>query len=535
MKKPDNIIFICIDALRFDCIGVEKNKTLIEKYISEQCVDTPTIDFLATRGVRFSQAVTAAPYTTSSIASLLTGVYPPAHGMREFFRRKLGKDRMTMTEFLRGKDYTPVYSCEFPYSDLLDLCRGADYNFDGKDNALFDFLKNHKKNIFLFSHFFDTHDPYSYCENEIYPGYNDDYFQHFKFLKNEYKIEVKENKPYRAAYRNFLKNFYAESKISLIFEEYIKGVNKFDNGRLRIFIEKLSELGMLENSLFVVFSDHGEGPCKSHFGHGADLYDGILRIPLIFYFPGIFPKGQVIDYQVRTIDIFPTIIDLCASEKEYGELKARHNLEGETLLPFIFNGLDKHLPAYSEVWMHNASQEEIADFIDKCVEEKELYKPSYTNSVYQRSMRIPEYKCIMQGDSSLMDGDIKITGTDEEFIRSLYRNILRRIEDESGFNDWISKLKKNDIDRSELIIRFKTTEEAKNLSKLFDLKSDPFETKNLLRGNNISQYYPLFKKLSEMIELINLAGAEKSEEIYFFSSEERDEVEKKLKNLGYLG
>ena len=153
-------------------------------------------------------------------------------------------------------------------------------------------VTDNRKNIFLFAHFFDTHDPYGYCENEIYPGYNDDYFQHFQDLKDRYKLDFSEERPYREEYRNVLKNLYAESDITTILEEYIKGVAKFDTGRFHIFIETLSKLGMLENSLLVIFSDHGEGLMS--MAKCIMVYRFMRRwfgFPSFCVYPAGFPKG----------------------------------------------------------------------------------------------------------------------------------------------------------------------------------------------------------------------------------------------------
>jgi len=536
MNKPQNIILICIDALRFDCIGLEKNKTLVSQYISKQAIRTPVIDSIAEKGVRFSQTITTSSYTTSSHASLFTGLNPPGHGLREFFGKTLRKNKVTLAEVLKNNGYRTVHSCEFPYSHLVGLSKGVEHQFHGRDNKLFEFLKKRRKeNIFLFAHFFDIHDPYGYCENEIYPGYNDDYFNNFEKLKKMANVPCEGEKPYRKEYRDILKHYYKASDFSALFTEYVNGIKKFDNGRFRIFMENLKALGMLENTLLILFSDHGEGPCQSHFGHGADLYDGIIRIPLMMVYPGTFPDDLEVNSQVRTIDIFPTILELILNKNEFDTFTETNNHDGVSLLPYIFTDEKRDLPAYSEVWMQNASAEEMTRFIDTCVAKDKLYKPTYTSSIYQRSIRTPEFKCILQGNMDLVDGIIKIGGTDEEYVRSLYRNILRRIEDEAGLSDWIKKLQQNEVERQDLIDIFRQTPEAKNINRLFNLKTDPFELENLLKENDFATCLPVFKKFVGMIDRINDTGIADYDEIFYSSEEERDRVERELKNLGYLG
>ena len=72
------------------------------------------------------------------------------------------------------------------------------------------------------------------------------------------------------------------------------------------------ELGLAENTIFVVMSDHGEymtehGWCFGHWDR--DLYDPILRVPLVIAGPGI-PSGEVVKDPVQLVDIAPTILDL---------------------------------------------------------------------------------------------------------------------------------------------------------------------------------------------------------------------------------
>ena len=73
----------------------------------------------------------------------------------------------------------------------------------------------------------------------------------------------------------------------------------------------LKERGLLEDTLVVFFSDHGEGLGNhDHVGHISQLYDSLIHVPLIFNWPGRLPVGTVIDASVSLIDVFPTISEL---------------------------------------------------------------------------------------------------------------------------------------------------------------------------------------------------------------------------------
>jgi arylsulfatase A-like enzyme len=73
----------------------------------------------------------------------------------------------------------------------------------------------------------------------------------------------------------------------------------------------LSELGMIDGTLVVVTSDHGEGlGDHGHVGHISQLYDSLLHVPLILTWPGRLPEGVTVDEPVSLVDLFPTVVEL---------------------------------------------------------------------------------------------------------------------------------------------------------------------------------------------------------------------------------
>lgn len=92
----------------------------------------------------------------------------------------------------------------------------------------------------------------------------------------------------------------------------------------------LERLGLLENTLFVVTSDHGEAIYKSDYfiGHGHQTYDDITHVPMVMLYPGKIAPGTVVSEPVMPFDIFPTI----ASFLGY-ELPGK--VDGRNLLPVI--------------------------------------------------------------------------------------------------------------------------------------------------------------------------------------------------------
>src|SRR3989338_8326933 len=184
-----NVIFIVIDALRFDHLGISG----YERDTSHN------LDKLANESVFFSNAVTAIPSTTPSIASMMTGLYPHSNGLRFIHRQKLSPKAATLAEILQAHGYkTTGY-------DLESINSGIERGFDdfsslqwriktkikreakklvqkkeikpAEELAYFaeEQIKKHNgKKFFLYMHYSDLHTPYRPLKpfDEMFdPGY----------------------------------------------------------------------------------------------------------------------------------------------------------------------------------------------------------------------------------------------------------------------------------------------------------------------------------------------------------------------------
>src|SRR5580765_7559758 len=91
--RPANVLLISIDTLRADHLGA----------YGYQAAQTPTLDGLAARGLRFEHAATVAPLTLPAHTSLLTGTFPAFHGVRDNGSFYVGEELTTLAEALRGR------------------------------------------------------------------------------------------------------------------------------------------------------------------------------------------------------------------------------------------------------------------------------------------------------------------------------------------------------------------------------------------------------------------------------------------------
>jgi arylsulfatase A-like enzyme len=94
----------------------------------------------------------------------------------------------------------------------------------------------------------------------------------------------------------------------------------------------MGEMGLHENTILIVTSDHGECFLEhGELGHPPVLYDEILRVPLIIVYPPLGRKGTRITRQVMSIDILPTVLDIL-------KISAPPHLQGRSVLPLIEKG-----------------------------------------------------------------------------------------------------------------------------------------------------------------------------------------------------
>jgi arylsulfatase A-like enzyme/cytochrome c-type biogenesis protein CcmH/NrfG len=298
-SSPD-VFLITIDTLRADHVGCYGYKQ----------VETPALDALAADGVRFTQAFTHSPITNTSHITILTGLLPSVHGVTDF-GIPLSPQHVTAAELLKKHGYQTAAFIGAVILDSNTLAPGLDRGFDFYDNfpAKTDskerwgrverrgmevvehaetwFDKHRTGPHFVWVHLFDPHDPY-----EPPAPFSEKYRDHL------YDGEIA----------------YADSAVAH-------------------WIAFLKKAGVYDNAIIVVTGDHGEGLGEhGEETHGLFLYDSTLHIPLILKTPlktsGAAHHAIVIDAEVRTIDILPTILSATG-------VAAPAELNGESLFPLI--------------------------------------------------------------------------------------------------------------------------------------------------------------------------------------------------------
>ena len=343
-RKP-NIVFILADDLGYydlSCYGNPYN-------------NTPHIDYLANRGMKFTNAYAASPVCSPSRAAILTGRHPARLKLTNFlvgdkidsssavlpaaWKPELSGDEVTLAELLKHEGYatgvigkwhlgwsdsSKASSQGFMYDRIIGR-NGLDYyNYsitadnkeifaDDGDEYLTDKLtdyadefldSNHEKPFFLFM---------SYSAPHVLLVPRADKLRKYLFAYNQ--ADNKYN-PYYAAM-----------------------LESMDDGVGRI-LNKLKSLGVDDNTIVIFTSDNGGvglpelgptptsmKPLRAWKGH---VYEGGIRVPLIVKWPGKIPAGTTNANYLTGTDYLPTFMEILGK-------KVNHTIDGKSFLNSLYN------------------------------------------------------------------------------------------------------------------------------------------------------------------------------------------------------
>jgi arylsulfatase A-like enzyme len=315
--KPKRIILLSIDTLRagaLSCYG-------------EDGAQTPHLDRLAADAVRFTHAYSSASWTLPSMASVMTGLSPEIHRAVHSHSR-VPDGVLTLAEALRRSGYrTAALVSSTILGPATNLTQGFDeytsfpgpwigHSFGaGILAALAEpfrpeeatppdmaglaagWLRAHTQgDLFLWVHVFDPHAPYG-PPREYLDGSQPPPGAKWRFEGwDEEAIRAGTYVP-TAAQRDWIHRLY------------LGEVRYVDDAVGRLAAE-LQRLGMYDDALIVVLSDHGEEFWEhGAYGHGHSLYDELLHVPLLVKLPRSGERG-VIDRPVTTASVMPTVLAL---------------------------------------------------------------------------------------------------------------------------------------------------------------------------------------------------------------------------------
>jgi arylsulfatase A-like enzyme/thioredoxin-like negative regulator of GroEL len=330
-----NVLLVTLDTTRADRLGC----------YGYAGAETPVLDELARDGVLFEQAASPTGFTLPSHSSILTGLYPPYHGVRLNGGAALADVHVTLAERLAEHGYR----CgAFIGAMVLDGRWGLGQGFDRYDDEFelgpdqrFNLAKVQRpgdrvvdaalgwlgeegdRPFFAWVHLYDPHTPYEPPEpfrSRFDPG----------GPSPPSAGESPSADSQMARLREWLR------RQSALYD----GEIAFTDAQVGRLLDWLDAQGLADDTIVVVVGDHGEG-LGSHgeTEHGYFIYDFAVRVPFLIRLPAGDLRDVRVPAQVRTVDILPTVLALVGVDPP----EAVH---GESLVPLMADP-DREGPGYA--------------------------------------------------------------------------------------------------------------------------------------------------------------------------------------------
>ncbi len=301
-----NVVLLTLDTTRADHLGI----------YGDAAARTPTLDRLGREGVVFERALTVAPLTLPAHTSIMTGLFPPRHGVRDNGTFHLDDEFTTLAESLHAAGYC---TGAFVGAAVLEKRYGLGQGFDVYDE---DFAHGGPRHEFLFAerpadqvvaaglawletaatpffawlHFYDPHADY-----QPPPPFDEEF----------------RDRPY-------------------------DGEIAFMDRMIGTLIDRLAARGLLDDTLVVAVGDHGESLGEhGEQTHGVFVYDATVRVPLVVRGPGV-ARGRRVESLVRTVDVLPTVLELVG-------LPAPSDVDGRSLAALLSEGRRVRAPGSEPV------------------------------------------------------------------------------------------------------------------------------------------------------------------------------------------
>lgn len=268
-----NVVVVTLDTTRADALGAYGQPLPV----------TPRIDAAAAEGLIFEQVRSSSPSTLPAHATLFTGQHPYAHGVRANAGYVLADESTTLAERLRdagwrtGAEVAAMVLGQFQrldqgfdsYEDPLSADEAGGpatrHAIDVTDQGLVFMRENRHEPFFLWLHYYDPHSPF------VPPPPHRDLFPE---------------------------------------DPYLAEVHFVDDQVGRV-IDEIQALGLRQQTLVVITSDHGEGLGEHEEDtHTFFVYDSTMRVPLVLWGAAEIPRGLRVSQPVRLVDVAPTLLDL---------------------------------------------------------------------------------------------------------------------------------------------------------------------------------------------------------------------------------
>jgi len=305
LATPPNLLLVTIDTLRADRLGCYGGPADSGRFLCS----------LGEAGTRYEWAIATAPHTAPSIASVLTGLYPSAHGVRQTAASYLPREIATLPELLRDAGYA---TAAFVSNPVLERSRQLDQGFGTYDQRMPRRERNRPGFVerdarsatdaalawaqtsaetpwFLWVHFQDPHGPYD--PPDAPPAIDAPGGTVLPVLTQD-ESGYGGIPTYQALPGVFTREAYEQRYLDEI---------RFLDAQLRRLVEGLDRLGIPPSILLT--ADHGEafGEDGFFFAHGHSVGLDQIRVPLIWR-PSPPTRPHVVSQPVSLVDVAPTLL-----------------------------------------------------------------------------------------------------------------------------------------------------------------------------------------------------------------------------------
>ena len=315
-SHPPLLLVISLDTLRADAIGTLSG-------VSPS--PTPSLDRLGEDSVVFERAFSQMPHTLPSHMSIFTGLYPDTHGVI-VEEDALATSFDTLPSLLQAAGYRTVgfATCEW-LEDRYGFGRGFDrYEIlphkpiyaDRVNAAALEEIRDSdgSKPLFLFLHYYDAHSDFEQGTGNRLPYFSPPEFRETvaasasgdEFCDEEGRCNTR----FLIASDTEGREVSAEM-ITVLKDLYQAGVSALDAELGRLF-DELDAMGLYEEALIVLTSDHGEEFREHNRFIHSQPYEPTIRVPLFVKLPGQKLRGTRITTLAQSVDILPTVLDLLA-------------------------------------------------------------------------------------------------------------------------------------------------------------------------------------------------------------------------------
>ena len=338
-KARPNVLVYLVCSLRPD-------HTSLYGYTRET---TPFLKRLGASSVVFDDAQAQAPWTKASVPSLLTSLYAYTHGIAHD-TDAIPQGATTMAETLRAAGYVTASVVTNPFAGRVSgLEKGVDYLMEyavvhrqrtdeidrGTDSGalnkvIIPWLEQHRDEpFFLYAHATDPHAPYrppaGFEEKFANPAESAAFDRDYDRLRD--KLQYGGGATISRA-NSKAKGINPDSFLRRAIDRYDGEILHNDHS-LEVLVNKLKELGLLDNTLLVVLSDHGEEFWDHGWtAHGHSLYQELTHSVLVMSNSRLLTTPRRVPDTVQLIDLMPTLIEMLG-------IQPKGIIQGQSLVPLL--------------------------------------------------------------------------------------------------------------------------------------------------------------------------------------------------------